>query len=79
MRIKGIMQKLAGSVPRPTALSGVAVMSLRGVSPDSLATLALRGAVRSLRGVFVPRCGKIASAKAQAQKNASSCPQDAPG
>ena len=55
LRIKGIMQKLAGSVPRPTALSGVAVMSLRGVSPDSLATLALRGALRSLRGVFVPR------------------------
>lgn len=52
LRIKGIMQKLAGSVPRPTALSGVAVMSLRGVSPDSLATLALRGALRSLRGVF---------------------------
>ena len=76
---KGHYAKVGWQFPPTRVAKRGSVMSLRGLSPDSLATLALRGAVRSLRGVFVPRCGKIASAKAQAQKSASSCPQDAPG
>ncbi len=43
------------------------------ISPDT-PPAATRGSVRSLRGLFVPRSGKIASAKAQAEKNASGCP-----
>ena len=75
-RIRSFMQKSGSRISpdTPPAATRGSVMSLRGLSPDSLATLALRGAVRSLRGVFVPRCGKIASAKAQAQKNASGFP-----
>jgi len=43
------------------------------ISPDT-PPAATRGSVMSLRGLFVPRSGKIASAKAQAEKNASGCP-----
>jgi hypothetical protein len=43
------------------------------ISPDT-PPAATRGSVMSLRSLFVPRCGKIASAKAQAGKNASGCP-----
>lgn len=76
---KGHYAKVGWQCPPTRVAKRGAVMPLRDVSPDSPATLALRGALRSLRGVFVPRCGKIASAKAQAQKNASGCPQDTPG
>ncbi|MBO0611343.1 hypothetical protein [Thiothrix fructosivorans] len=43
------------------------------ISPDT-PPAATRGSVMSLRGLFVPRCGKSATAKAQAHKSASGSP-----
>ena len=52
---KGHYAKVGWQCPPTRVAKRGSVMSLRGLSPDSLATLALRGTVRSLRGVFVLR------------------------